>query len=149
MTKDVLISISGLQFIDGENQGPVEVISGGAYYYRNGKHYIIYDEVLEGYEGTIQNKIKIGPQVLEVTKKGLSSIHMVFEKNKKNMTYYDTPIGTMLVGIAATDISVRETEENIDVKIEYALEINYEHIADCTIQMNIKSKQAKDFSLSS
>ena len=40
MTKDVLISISGLQFAGGENSEPVEVITSGSYYKKNGRHYI-------------------------------------------------------------------------------------------------------------
>ena len=47
MTKDVLISISGLQFAGGENSEPVEVITSGSYYKKNGRHYILYDEVAE------------------------------------------------------------------------------------------------------
>ena len=41
MTKDVLISISGLQFAGGENSEPVEVITSGSYYKKNGRHYIL------------------------------------------------------------------------------------------------------------
>lgn len=37
MTKDVLISISGLQFAGGENSEPVEVITSGSYYKKNGQ----------------------------------------------------------------------------------------------------------------
>ena len=36
MTKDVLISISGLQFAGGENSEPVEMITSGSYYKKNG-----------------------------------------------------------------------------------------------------------------
>ena len=60
MTKDVLITISGMQMIDGDNSD-IEMITTGAYYMKNGKHYITYDEVLEGYEGKIRNLIKIQP----------------------------------------------------------------------------------------
>ena len=49
MTKEVLISISGVQFMDQEGQD-VEMITKGTYYEKNGKHYILYDEVLEGEE---------------------------------------------------------------------------------------------------
>ena len=43
MTKDVLLSISGLQFAaqDEEDVEPVEVITAGDYYKKNGKHYIL------------------------------------------------------------------------------------------------------------
>ena len=36
----------------------------------------------------------------------------------------------------------------IDVKVKYNLEVNYEHLADCSITMNIKSKEAGNFTLS-
>ena len=56
------------------------------------------------------------------------------------MTYYDTPFGNLLVGIAATSVSMKETEKQIDVKVDYALEINYEHLADCTIDMTVRAR---------
>ena len=43
MTKDVLITVSGLQFETEEDEA-VEVISRGEYYFRNGKHFLVYDE---------------------------------------------------------------------------------------------------------
>ena len=39
MTKDVLITISGIQMID-EEDSDVEMIVRGDYYQKNGKHYI-------------------------------------------------------------------------------------------------------------
>ena len=47
MTRDVLVRISGLQLIDGEHDD-VEVITSGDYFWKNGKHYILYDEVIDG-----------------------------------------------------------------------------------------------------
>lgn len=149
MTKDVLLTISGLQFAaqGDEESEPVEVITAGDYYKKNGKHYILYDEVMEGFEGNTKNVIKLTEDSLDITKKGVSNVHMVFEKNKKNVSYYYTPFGSILVGIDAQSVDIRETEENIDVKVKYNLEVNYEHLADCSITMNIKSKEAKDFTL--
>ena len=51
MTKDVLVSISGAHTLNGESDD-VSVITAGSYYYKNGKHYIIYDEVVDGVEGS-------------------------------------------------------------------------------------------------
>ena len=41
MTKDVLITISGVQKIDGELHDPIETVTPGEYYFRNGKHCIL------------------------------------------------------------------------------------------------------------
>ena len=35
---------------------------------------------------------------------------------------------------------MKETEKQIDVKVDYALEINYEHLADCTIDMTVRAR---------
>ena len=65
MTQDVLLTISGLHdmvFADpeeNEENEPIEVITPASYYWKNGKHYILYDEVMEGIPGVVKNKIKI------------------------------------------------------------------------------------------
>ena len=78
MTKDVLINISGLQ-MDVEPDNPIEMVTTGAYYLRNGKHYILYDELSEDNEVT-KNVLKIGPNSVELTRKGAQGSHMVFEE---------------------------------------------------------------------
>lgn len=49
MTRDVMVSVSGIHTVDGES-GDVAVVTSGIYYKKNGKHYIIYDEFQEGLE---------------------------------------------------------------------------------------------------
>lgn len=141
MTKDVLLRIRGLQLINEGEDEPIEVIAPGMYFEKNGKHYIKYDEVMEGIDGTVQNLIKVDENCMEVTKRGVASVHMIFEENKKNLTYYSTPFGNLRIGISATDISVNAAEDSLDVKVDYALEVNYEHLANCTISMNVHSKK--------
>lgn len=141
MTRDVLLRIKGLQFAEEGTEEPVEVIAPGTYFEKNGKHYIKYEEVMEGFEGTVSNLIKINGNSMEVTRKGIANAHLVFEENKKNLTCYNTPFGNLLVGISATGIEMSTTEDSMDVKVDYALEVNYEHLADCTISMNIQSKK--------
>ena len=54
MTKDVLVSIQGLQFADSEIRNAtsdedldlIETICPGEYYYRNGAHFVLYDELV-------------------------------------------------------------------------------------------------------
>ena len=147
MTKDVLIKISGLQFAGEEDSDAIEVITSGSYYLKNGKHYILYDEVIEGSTEVAKNIIKLGDGTMEVTKKGPSTVHMMFEKDKKNISYYHTPFGSLLIGIDAKYIHMEESEHDINVEVKYGLEINYEHTADCNITVNVKSKEARDFRL--
>ena len=102
---------------------------------------------MEGFEGVTKNIIKLKENCLDVTKKGVTNVHMMFEKNKKNITYYNTPFGSIMIGIDAKDIKIEEKEESILVNVSYGLEVNYEHMADCNIVMNIQSKESGEFNL--
>lgn len=148
MTKDVLVSISGLQMDMMDMEGePIEVITPASYYCKNGKHYVIYDEIVEGIPEVIKNKIKITDyDVLEIMKTGVTSTHMIFEKDKKNLTYYGTPFGQMLVGVSTKRMDISYDEDCIDVQVDYQLDVNHEPVADCQIRMNIASKGKKNFS---
>lgn len=149
MDKDVLIRICGLQTLqeDGAPE-PVEVVVPGEYYVRSGKKYLRYEELMDDSTEPTINYIKICPLSIEVRKKGLVDVHMVFEPGKKNMTYYTTPFGTLEMGIATTGIDVVEKEERLDVKIEYSLDMNSEHVADCFLTIQAGPVQSPGFSLS-
>ena len=151
MTKEVLVTIRGMQFTKQEEGDlePIEVIMAGDYYRKNNKHYVIYDEVIEGFDGTTRNIIKLQEDCFDIIKKGVANVHMTFEKNKKNVTCYDTPYGSLMLGINAKNIDIHEEEDDIQVKVEYALELNYEHLANCNIRMAIQSKESSKFHICS
>lgn len=140
MKKEVLVSISGLQY-EIEKDEAVEVISVGKYYKRNGKHYVLYEEILEDAVGTTNCTIEISDKKLDIIKRGTNNVHMVFEENTKNTTFYHTPYGDLLVGIYTTLMKVKEEEDKLTVDIEYSLDINYTQVSDCQIQIKISSKK--------
>lgn len=148
MTKEVLLSLRGLQFDMGSADGDkLETITPAEYYKRNDSHYIVYEEAMEGFSEKTKNIIKFRDNQLDLTKRGLINVHMIFEKKKKNMTNYATPYGNILIGIDARSIDLKEEENRIVVDVDYALEVNYEHFADCRIKMDIRSKEGAGFTL--
>lgn len=148
MDKEVLIHVSGLQTMDAEgNQEPIEIVVPGEYYFRNGSHYLRYEEILEDFAEPTINYIKISPKGMEVRKKGVVNVHMVFEQGKKNMTYYTTPYGTIEMGIAATNLNLEENDSGLNMKVDYALDMNQEHVADCYLAIKAQPKNCKDFTI--
>ena len=139
MNKEVIINISGLQ-LDAGTEEPIELMTTGDYYLKNGKHYVICDELTDDSQ-VVKNRLKISPKVVEVTKKGASSSHMVFERGKENLTYYDTPFGSLLLGINTSKIDLEEKEDSMALHIDYGLSINSDHVSDCSIDVSIASKQ--------
>ena len=148
MDKEVLIHVSGLQTMDAEgDQEPIEIVVPGEYYFRNGSHYLRYEEILEDFAEPTINYIKISPKGMEVRKKGVVNVHMVFEQGKKNMTYYTTPYGTIEMGIAATNLNLEENDSGLNMKVDYALDMNQAHVADCYLAIKAQPKNCKDFTI--
>lgn len=148
MTKDVLVSISGAHTMDGKSDD-VSVITAGSYYYKNGRHYVIYDEVLEGIEGTVRNTVKIGKDCVDIIKGGIARSHMVFEEKKNSVSCYVTPYGQMMVGVTTDHIETEEEEDRLRARIDYRLEINYESVSQCHIEIDVSSKGAAKLKLGS
>ncbi|MSS63277.1 DUF1934 domain-containing protein [Velocimicrobium porci] len=142
MNKKVLVSISGLQTEIGDDEA-IEIVSPGEYHQRDGKHYILYEEMHEDGEaesGVSKNLLKISPDYIELTKKGYANVNMVFEKDKKTMTYYQTPFGNLLIGLYTTNISIIEQKEGMIATIDYSLDINYDYVTDCNIKIKVMDR---------
>ena len=102
-----------------DEQEPIEIVVPGQYYYRNGSHYLRYEEMMDDTAQPTVNYIKLSPQGVEVRKQGQVNVHMVFEQ---------------------------EDEDCIQMKVDYALDMNDEHVADCYLTVQAQSKDLGDFS---
>lgn len=147
MTEDILVSVKGLHTMGGADEEEIEVFSAGKYFFRNGRHYILYDVLIEETGDTIKNRITLRDGLLEVQKKGPFSTTMTFERDRKNTSWYNTPMGNMLAGITVKDMYVSEQENLLEIKVSYALELNYEHVADCRIRIRAMAKDSGLFRL--
>ncbi len=140
MTRSVLISITGTQ-ISGGDQEEVEMLTTGDYFFKNGKHYIIYEEIEEDSRQITKNTIKIDGDSMDIMKKGNINTHMVFQKNKKNLSCYMTPFGELTVGIHTSEVHVEKEEDTLTANIRYALDINYEHVSNLSITVEVRSRE--------
>ncbi len=147
MTEDILISVKGLHTMEAAEEDEIEVFSAGKYYFKNGKHYILYDEVVEDTKEVIKNRITLRGGCMEVQKSGPMSTKMIFEQDKKNMSWYNTPFGNLLAGIDVTSMKVQEQENLMQIFVDYELEVNYERMADCRIEIKVMSKDSGLFTL--
>ena len=143
MTKEVLVSIAGLQY-EQEGEEAIELISAGEYYFRNGKHYVIYEELLEEQEGgataTVKCTLKLSEKQVEVIKKGPTAVHMIFELDQNHMTYYSTPYGDLMIGITTNSIQMKENENTMEIEINYGLDMNFQFVSDCKLTIKIKPR---------
>ena len=141
MTQKVLLTLQGMQFDQsGENADQIGTTVDGDYYKKNVKHYVLYEEVTEGFDQPTRNRLKFSEDMVELSRSGSVNVHMVFRENKKNLTNYNTPFGQILMGIDTKTIRVTEREERITVEVHYVLEINDEFLSDCHMKIDICAK---------
>lgn len=140
MTKDVLVQVSGIQTAEEEGE-EIILIAPGTYYLKNGKHYFLYEEIDD--EGAVsKNVIKVTPDLVDLIRKGVTSSHMIFEEGKENLTYYDTPFGSMLMSITTSRILFREVSNSrMELEVDYALSMDGKHMSDCSIKVEVTARQ--------
>lgn len=146
MTKDVLVKVTGSHLMDGDSDD-ISVITAGTYYFKNEKHYIVYEEHVEGFPDAIHNTIKVGPDSVEMIKGGEARTHMVFERMKTNVTCYATAYGQMMMGVTTDQLEIRESGDQLNVSIDYSLEVNYETASRCHVEIEVTSKGAAKLNL--
>lgn len=141
MTKEVMVTIAGLQFADDEEQEAIELVHIGEYYERNGTHYILFEELFEGIVHPVKNVIKIKEYSLEVQKRGPVSTSLLFEEGRKQRSTYAVPYGSFLVDICTNSVRIHQTDDRLEATAAYGLEINGHHCADCDIRVTVQSRE--------
>ena len=137
MKKNVIISISGSQMALGD-EAPVELVVKGRYNKIGDTAYIKYKEIDD--EGAETDcLIKIGKDTIEIVKKGAIGSNLLFERGKSNLSPYQTPFGVLMVSITTKEMIVLEDEDALVAKVKYGLDINYDFVADCDVNIKIAS----------
>ena len=138
MRDNIILYITGLHST-GADDDSVEMIHSGRYFSKNGRHYIKYQESLD--DGIVtDNMIKISPGEVEIVRKGPVTTNMLFTVGEKNISYYDTPFGSLMMGIDTSDLCITENESEILVDISYAIEMN----GSCATQSRVVIKVKDD-----
>ena len=141
MTKDVLLSIKGLYTEDNEEADSIETLTPAEFYIKENVYYLFFEEIMDDSTGVTKSRIKYSDKCFELTRKGEVSVHLLFEEGKKTLNTYQMPYGTLVVGLDTARIQKTETEEEIKIAIDYAMEINYQQVSQNSIEVVIKSVQ--------
>ncbi|MCD8220698.1 MAG: DUF1934 domain-containing protein [Clostridiales bacterium] len=137
MTKDVLIRICGMQWMDEGEPEKMELVMPGKYYFKNGKHTIVYEELMDDFSGSVRNMIRFSPELMDVHKTGLVETRMIFEPGKKELTHYATPMGEFMIEVATKSLELEESEERLRVVAGYELDMNYDPVSSCEISVEV------------
>lgn len=146
MTKEVLIHIKTRQVLrDMQEEEPdeMELITAGEYYFRNGTHYLLYEEVMEGFTEVTKNLVKVRPDFMEVRKKGTVDTTMRFERDKSSVSVYKTPFGVLQMDITTKGVLLSQREDLLQIRAVYELGMDGSPISDCVLYMRVTAKEDK------
>ncbi len=138
MNKNVVISLMGLQYAVEEEEAPIEVINFGQYYKKGDKHYLLYEETDESGKAT-KCRIKVSEKEMELQKRDRSNTRLLFLPGEEYLTGYETPYGSLLVGVNTRSLELYEEEEFLRATLKYGLEINGEKTGECTLVLKVQS----------
>ena len=123
METNALITLVGRQSIDGEND-QYELTTLGKYTKKDDKYYISYEgSELTGYENTTTT-LKVKGDCVSMIRFGANATQMVFEKEKRYRGHYDTPFGSLSVGVTTNKLKVDIDENGGEIDLDYMVELN-------------------------
>lgn len=135
MQKDVWITIDGTHRQDGVQTEPVHTAVRGRYFQKNGRHYLLFEEIPEGQKQTVKSVIRFDDAVIEVTRRGGTETRMRFEKDIPCPTDYRTPMGALELLTLADHVGLVEEEERIQVETSYQLFAGGTKIQDSLVRI--------------
>lgn len=139
MTKEVMVTVHGTQ--TGEMQKDESSFAvPGSYYEKDGQRIVLYEEIIEGIEVPVKNRLVFSEKSVLLKKSGAVRWDMEFVLQEKKVTEYHTPYGPITMGIFTKDILKFETEDKIRLIVRYDLEMQGEHQADCEVNITISAK---------
>lgn len=138
MNENVIISIKGSQNYDGQEPDVIELVTSGTFRAEDGCYTIVYQETeLTGLEGTTTMLRIEGPRVT-LLREGSVNSQMVFEEGRKHLSMYETPYGSLAVGIDTRRMKNTVGESGGDLEIDYAIEIDNLLAGKSLFQLNVK-----------
>ena len=138
--KQVIITVNGIQVTADEPATDMELITEGTYTYENGTGWFTYEETeITGMEGTT-TRFDFSPTEAVITREGSVSSKMVFMEGKRNVFLYNTPWGSMTMGIDTHKIENSLTEQGGNIEIDYTLSFDRAPISRNRFSVKIKEQ---------
>ena len=139
MTDNVIISIKGKQLYAESGPDEMELVTAGTLK-RDGRggYTISYEESeLTGLEGTT-TRLHIDGGRVTLLREGSINSQMVFEEGRRHLSMYETPYGSLSVGINTRRMRSTVGEAGGDLEIDYAIEIDTLLAGQNLFRMNVK-----------
>lgn len=135
--KDILLQIVSYQK-DAEGEiHQIKTQAAGQLFEREDALYILYTEMQEDGGNSIKNLLKIEEKTGRVSlkKSGAVSWKAEFEEGKYQLSEYQTPYGSLGMGVETDKVLLEKEEKKISLHLAYTLYIQEEKQAECRLEI--------------
>lgn len=140
--RDVLISIKGLSGTDEDGEN-IELVTGGQYSFEGRRAAFEYMESeLTGMKGT-KTSICVEPDSVMVVRSGTVNMQMLFQEGRKNYFNYNTPYGSMTMGLATQCIINELTGQGGRLEVRYMMDVDSAMTTRNKVEIEIMNKGRK------
>jgi uncharacterized beta-barrel protein YwiB (DUF1934 family) len=141
MRDNVIISIKGKQ-VNENGPDEMELVTEGRMICNDKGVLVSYQESeLTGLQGTT-TMLRINGPVVTLLREGTVNSQMVFEEGRRHLSMYETPYGSMSVGINTRRVKNTIGETGGDLEIDYAIEIDNLLAGRNLFRMNVRRDTA-------
>lgn len=139
MEENVIISIRGSQLYEGQEADMTELVTEGVLRTAPGEGYTItyHETELTGLAGTTTSLHIEGPRVT-LLREGSINSQMVFEVGRKHLSMYETPYGSLAIGIDTRRMKNTLNASGGDLEIDYAIEVDNLLAGKSLLQLSVK-----------
>lgn len=132
-----ILKIIGQQKV-GSEKDSTELITTGSLRFFGDDYKIRYKETTEGLEDcfvtlSFENKNRV-----TMTRTGGFTAEMIMEKNKRHTCIYETPMGSLSLGIYTKEVTSSVTEEGGKLRLSYSLDANGSFLSDNLLEVTLE-----------
>lgn len=134
--KDILVTICGVQ--DGDSGEAIKLVVPGRLSRRGDTVYITYDETEEtGMKGTVTT-VAVQRDKIKLIRQGTNKSVLVLEKGKRHESRYETPYGTMIIGITAKETYAGIENGSGTISAQYLIDIGDSHSGENIFEISYR-----------
>ena len=131
----VIVKVHGEQTgADGETNA-IEVVTEGRHYFKNGMHYVLYDDKMA--DESVSTMLEIEPDRLRMTRSGAVAQEQHFIRGMESTSEYKTPFGNLKLSVQTKDMKIAYGTVSGEIHVDYALAINGAWQSDNSLSIEI------------
>lgn len=141
MKDNYLISITGIQVLDGERD-VIEMTTTGSYIQKNGHSYIGYKEYDKDNPEICSNnliKVESDDKVIIMRNEGKQT-RLILERGKRHQCHYRTIMGELMIGVFSDTIDSQLDENGGKLHVKYSLDFNSSFASENEFYIDIKKQ---------